>query len=501
MPQVLQKSRRYRGFVLTSVGLQKLQTQIQQLEIHTKIRQSPRSIAERVQLAEPEGIHPITVRKILRGQAGVDKRSIDRVFRVMQIPMEEQDYAHAELCYPRAEGKRRAMERSLAPQPTLANCPEWEELGEATRFYGRTEELAALTLATLTPSRRQVLLLLGMGGVGKTMLATQFIKQRQAEFEFVVWKSLRHAPTLTTLLRDILQHLLGDTSELPVNVRELTGLLIEILQQHQGLLVLDHADAVLASRLSRESDAAYEEFLQIIASVPHQSCLLLTSRERPKVLGLLPEAQIQVFQLAGLSVVESQQIFQKQVFQKQVFQEQVFQEQVFQKQSFSGSPEAWRSLIHYYGGNPLMLRRVAARIQTYFDGNISEFLNDLEINSLVFGDLRDLLKPQFIGLSALERSLISYLAIQPDWVSVKQLRQITLSPVKRHLLELLDSLTHRSLLDQQGITFKLQPIVADYVNGYLPEYQAGYQIEDEIKYVSEPQIDIAIAFEAKREVA
>ncbi len=441
------KNRRYRGFVLTSLGLQKLQQQIQRLEIQTKIRQSPRSIAERVQLADPDGIHPITVRKILGGRDGVDKRSIERIFRVMQIQLEESDYAHAKLC--------RSSPEPVCSLEMRQNCPECESGVETVRFYGRTIELTALT-----QSDRQLRLLLGMGGIGKTALATQFVRKTRTEFKFVVWKSLRHAPLLPAILRDILQDLLRDANKLPITIRELTGLLIETLQQHRCLLVLDHADAVLTSRLlprGNRDDEAYEEFLQIMAAVPHQSCLLLTSREHPK--GLLTETQVQVLQLVGLSTTESQQVFQEQG-------------------DFRGSLEVWRSLIDYYGGNPLMLRRVATRIQTYFDGSISEYLKDLKLNSRVFGDLCDLLQPQISRLSTLERSLISHLAAQPDWVSVQQLRQAVLSPVdQRYLLELLDSLAHRSLLDRQGASFRLQPIVADYVNEYLTEHLIESQSE------------------------
>jgi hypothetical protein len=89
--------KRYRGFVLTSIGRQKIQEHIQWLEWKTGIHQGARAIAERVQLIEPDGIHPMTVRKILRGQQGVDKRSIQHVFAALQLSLEVGDYAHANL--------------------------------------------------------------------------------------------------------------------------------------------------------------------------------------------------------------------------------------------------------------------------------------------------------------------------------------------------------------------------------------------------------------------
>jgi hypothetical protein len=50
-----------------------------------------------VQLIEPNGIHPMAVRKILHGQQGVDKRSIHYVFAALQLSLEVGDYAHANL--------------------------------------------------------------------------------------------------------------------------------------------------------------------------------------------------------------------------------------------------------------------------------------------------------------------------------------------------------------------------------------------------------------------
>ncbi len=97
MAQALRELKRYRGFVLTPNGREKLRDCIRVLEFNTGIHQGARAIAERVQLMELEGIHPMTVRKILRGQQGVDKRSIHHVFEALQLSLEVGDYAHTSL--------------------------------------------------------------------------------------------------------------------------------------------------------------------------------------------------------------------------------------------------------------------------------------------------------------------------------------------------------------------------------------------------------------------
>lgn len=93
----LQNPRRYRGFVLTTAGYQKLQQGLQQLERQTQVKQNARTLAERVQLSSSEGIHPMTVRKILQCQKGVDRRSIEQVFTTLNLSLTEGDYGHTAL--------------------------------------------------------------------------------------------------------------------------------------------------------------------------------------------------------------------------------------------------------------------------------------------------------------------------------------------------------------------------------------------------------------------
>lgn len=97
MPQAGNAPKRYRGYVLTYQGVDKLQQKLSQLEQQTCIRQNARTIAERVELVDFEGIHPMTVRKILRQRQGVDKASIVRVFQALDLSLAPADCAHANL--------------------------------------------------------------------------------------------------------------------------------------------------------------------------------------------------------------------------------------------------------------------------------------------------------------------------------------------------------------------------------------------------------------------
>lgn len=468
---------RYRGFILTSAGLRKLQEQIQCLETQTRVRQNPRTIAERVQLVDPDGIHPITVRKILSHQQGVDKRSIKRVFRALQLQLEQADYAHAGLCLDKAETQQTVdipdtgIERLLCSQ-------NWDEAIAGTSFYGRARELTDLKQHILTESCR-LMMILGVAGVGKTALmlklACELVDDRQQAnqaggahnretiasapaFDYVVWQSLRQAPSVQKVLISILQSLPADKThkrELPATVEELIPLLLDQLQQYRCLLILDQMDAVLGSDpyagYYRDGYEAYNELLKSVIEVPHQSCVVLTSREKPKVFGILDEGWVRSLQLGGLAVQNIQQIFQEQG-------------------NFTGSQAEWRSAVEHYAGNPLVLKRVAAGIQKYFNGSLTEYLKDGQGNRLILNDLQDILSSQCERLSEYEQKLMSYLALQDKWISLAQLRNDTLSLMQpRCLLEGLDSLNRRSLLNWQGSRFRLYPLVTIYINEYLIE--------------------------------
>ncbi|PSB15691.1 NACHT domain-containing protein [Phormidesmis priestleyi ULC007] len=444
MVQALRNSKRYRGFVLTSIGLQKLQKSIQQLEAQTRVRQSPRAIAERVQLAEPDGIHPMTVRKLLRCQQGVDKRSICQVFAALQLLLEVGDYAHASL-----SGARAIVEVLEHPAKQLHSDVAGRDT--ASHFCGRTEEKSQLQRQILV-ERCRLVSVLGVAGIGKTALVQEFTAEQQ-EFEYVVWKSLHHAPTIAAMLTSLLHSLVERSpAPLPTSVEELITSLLKHLQQHRCLLVLDGIESILSNRplagYYREGYEPYRELFRSIAESPHRSCMVLTSQEKPREFRRLEGRQVQFVRLQGLSASESQQLLQQQG-------------------TFAPIQADWHRITDYYGGNPLILKMVAARVVDYFDGSISDYLSDGSPEQLLFQEIRDLLGQQFDRASEPEQIVMVHLAIIGDWVSLSDLQADLESVISRQdLLDILDSLYRRSLFQKSRASFKLSPTLATFIQNY-----------------------------------
>jgi hypothetical protein len=304
----------------------------------------------------------------------------------------------------------------------------------------------------IVKERCRLVAIVGMGGIGKTTLSVRSAKQIQDEFEYVVWRSLRNAPPISELLGDLIQSLSHQqTTHLSVDIDGRVSQLTEYLHQHRCLLILDSVETILRRgelaghyRLEHEG---YREFLRRLGETPHQSCLLLTSLEKPREIAALEgkTSPVRCLQLTGLQV-EAQEIF---------------------KEKSLSEAGRWGELIQLYRGNPLALKIVTTTIKELFGGNVAEFLKQ---NTIVFGDIRDILDEQFERLSDLEQQILYWLAVECHPVSLSELRTNIFAPGSQaELIEALESLLRRSLIarnvHQGGETlFTLQqPVVSEYV--------------------------------------
>jgi hypothetical protein len=194
--------------------------------------------------------------------------------------------------------------------------------------------------------------------------------------------------------------------------------------------------------------------------VPHQSCLLLTSREKPSAIALLEgeKSKVRSLSLKGLKAEQGRELFQ-------------------QKGRFAGSEAEWSQLIKHYGGNPLALKLVAAATQEFFNGTIAEVFKYAQQGVLVFEHLRDLMERQFNRLSTVEQEVMYWMGISREPVSFAELeKDIPTVASKRKLLEAMNSLLIRSLIEKDGEYFWVQPVVMEYVTQRLVE-QGGSEIE------------------------
>jgi WD40 repeat protein len=421
--------RRKRGVIITAEGWEKLQEA--KLELEFRENKGDRYTIE--DLSEYAGLNPGTVGKILAREEGVDKRTLELFFKVFNLELDKSYYSNSD------PSKRQ----------------DWGEAISVSVFYGRTEELTTLE-EWIVSDRCRLVALLGMGGIGKTALSVKLAEQVQDKFEYVIWRSLRDAPPVESILANLIQFLSDEQeteTDLPERGGDKISRLLEYLRKHRCLLVLDNAEAILRSGSRagqyREGYEEYGELLRRVGEAAHKSCLVLTSREKPKEVASLEGDALPVrsLQLSGLKEIEGRKIFETK--------------------GLSGSEPELRTLLKRYAGNALALKVIATTILDLFDGNISEFLSQ---NTTVFGDIRDILDQQFERLSDLEKGIMYWLTINREPVSLSDLRLDMVSLVSlTKLLEALESLGRRSLVEKNSSYFTLQPVVMEYVNYRLVE--------------------------------
>src|SRR6266567_4192131 len=334
----------------------------------------------------------------------------------------------------------------------------WGDALDVHEFYGREAERLQLEQWVIE-ERCPVVSVLGMGGIGKSSLAVTLMYQVASSFQAVVFRSVRDAPPCLELLADCL-HVLSPEMlpTLPPNVDRRIDLLLECFQTQHCLLVLDNLETLLQEHDPeghfRPGYDDYAELLRRVAQTPHQSCLLLTSRETPAELRHLEirHASVRALRLAGLEPAAC--------------------EQLLEERDVVGTTQDRVRLAQRYAGNPLALNIVAEAISDLFGGEIGQFLAQ---DTVIFSSIRDLLAEQWTRLSALEQALLFWLAVVREPVSIEELLSVRITPLSRaQVREALEALQRRSLVErgkaEAGLgRYTLQSVVLEYVTELLVE--------------------------------
>ncbi len=115
------------------------------------------------------------------------------------------------------------------------------------------------------------------------------------------------------------------------------------------------------------------------------------------------------------------------------------------------------------------------KIDKLFDGNISEFLNQ---KTLVFGEINQLLKEDFKCLSDTEKIIIEWLANNSQPASLSELRsQISPNIPTPQLLDALESLQERSLVEKNAYLFSVYPMIREYIKYQLIQNKISFNIK------------------------
>ena len=400
-------------------------------------------------LAEAAEMSLSTVRNFLKGK-NISRENFLDICELLGLNFEE--VADLGTVSPPAV----ANEPITSPQPT-SNSPQpqqdWGEAPDVSEFYGRTEELATLQ-QWITEDKCRLIALLGMGGIGKTALSVKLAKTitTQHPFQFVIWRSLRESPPVEKIVTDLIKILsCQQETDLPDSLGEKITKLIGYLNSSRCLVVLDNAESILQDGTQagcyRQGYEGYGTLLRRLGNTSHQSCVLITSREKPTEIAALEGETRLVRTLPVLGLTKSVQ-------------------KILKAKGISGSAAEMARLTEVYSGNPLAINIVATSIQDLFGGNLATFLAQ---ETTIFSDIERLLDSQFNRLGQLEEGIMYWLAINREPVSWEGLQDDIFShyPTISKLTESLQGLRRRSLIERVEDGFTLQNVVMEYMTQKL----------------------------------
>lgn len=311
--------------------------------------------------------------------------------------------------------------RSASSSPNFLN----DAIPDHRLLVGRESQLAQLhTWLIQQPGR--VVGIFGIGGQGKTTLAATFARSLdQKRFERILWATLVNAPAWPALFAEWV-HALTDSPplRLPDHLEGQLALLLRLAHQHSTLFVLDNLETILEAgevggRFLPGYDA-YGQFLERMAQSAQGSAVLLTSREQPAGFArwLQSYRGVHRLRLHGLDEAEGEQLL---------------------RQYISAPSQELSTLTRHFSGNPLALLLAARTVSELFADDISAFL---ALDSLVFGDVREVLTGQFERLTRMEQQILYQLALAREplvWPELRQSLPVAASP--GDLLESLHSLS------------------------------------------------------------
>jgi WD40 repeat protein/transcriptional regulator with XRE-family HTH domain len=359
-------------------------------------------------------------------------------------------------------------ERPAAP----VRRQSWSEAPDVAGFLGRGEEREILSRWVLDEHCR-VVGLLGLGGIGKTLLASRLAHDVAPHFTSVYWRSLRDAQAPGEWLAGALAFLAPDDAPVAGEAAQLTRLLA-LLHEQRCLLVLDNLETVLRADSPGGGYAigntGYGSLLRQIGEVPHQSCLVLTSREAPPELGVMrgETGPVRRLDLGGLSVADGQSLLDDK--------------------RLTGDVADWRTLVASCGGNGLALKVTGETIRDLFGGSIAAYLDYAsETPGVMLGGVRQLIAAQIQRLTELERELLRWLAIEREPVSFAELAAgIGARTGRGATLEAVEGLRRRSLLErgERRASFTLHPVVLEFVTEQL--------IDEAARELSSGELDLLL---------
>jgi len=308
-------------------------------------------------------------------------------------------------------------------------------------FYARQSEIKTLSNSILNQNTR-LISVLGLSGIGKTILVKRFVDLNLQQFEVIIWISLKFPKSLELVVNDLLNVCQQEAKE---TIDDKLKQLLDVFRDKKCLIILDDVHNIFISgQFAGQYKSEYQDyqnFFTMITETEHQSNVILISQEQCAEMECLDE-ELYPIKCLELSDLDDMAIL---------------------KCTGLKDEDSWLKLINLYEGNPGYLKSIAMAIKKIFDGNVAEFLAE---NSLIITkDMQYNFHQLFNRLSPREQQLVLELSKFDRPVSREYLRE-SLDLSSMDLINGLQSLQQRYLvrkIKEDKILFKLSSVFQEYV--------------------------------------
>ncbi|BAY20059.1 hypothetical protein NIES21_59290 (plasmid) [Anabaenopsis circularis NIES-21] len=347
---------------------------------------------------------------------------------------------------------------NLENDPLFEQTKFYGALPKRKCFYGREKEIQYVS-KRVKSSKEQCVALVGVGGIGKSLLAAKLIEELVSKhskyYNLVIWKKVKCNLSVNDLVSELIS--IFDVDSTKKSFRFKTSDLLIRLKSHPCLIILDGLEALVQANDFKQK-IEYGNFLTQLTEEEHQSCIILTSQLPIEEIIYTDTTLLYTnLQIKGLEENAALQIFHE----KKIYGEEC------------------KKLIKTYRGNPSELESVAERINRYFGGNIQKFFDYK--TTFIGQQLQAMLNQQFRQsglLSDLQRQIMIYLADEvsdefkliPFSKIVENLRKRMTSDLSiSELITAMEVLEQRSLIEstkkigKDEVQYGLEPVVRKYI--------------------------------------
>jgi hypothetical protein len=308
-------------------------------------------------------------------------------------------------------------------------------------FYNRKTELEKLSNWILNQNTR-LISVLGLSGIGKTILVKKFVDLNLGKFQIIIWKNLKFPNTLESSLNEILTTCHQEPQD---NISHKIKQFSALLAEKKSLIILDDIQNLFISgELAGQYQTQYldyQNWFKTLTESQHQSTIIFISQEQCPEMHCLDKElyPIKCLELSGLNNTE-----------------------ILENENLK-DPESWTHLINLYQGNPKYIQDVTILIKDFFDDSVAEFLAENQL--ILTNQMRSHFKQLFTKLSPLEQQLALELSKFKEPVVREALKQ-NLNLSSTDFINALESLQKRYLITKikaDKTQFDLSPIFKEYV--------------------------------------